>query len=182
MPKYKTPLMLLHMLAAAGREAAWREEKYDADVREWYERGDGRSSSRGGKGYRYPRCIHGANLWVDHDIACGTCESGVTLREIHLADAANDYAEFMRRTEAIKALTAMGYGRDGVDTDAIKPLNEWAWMPVAYGWDQAMAHTLDRQTRMGAWRAAFTDTTPAPIAPDMDATEAQAAYDDHWRI
>jgi len=75
-----------------------RVADYAAEVADWYENGDGRSPewveaetqpwfdaesddpSRmvniGGQGYRFPTCIHGASLWVDHDIPCGACEMG----------------------------------------------------------------------------------------------------------
>lgn len=29
------------------------------------------------EGYRAPHCIHGADMWVDYDCACGACEAGV---------------------------------------------------------------------------------------------------------
>ena len=56
------------------REARARREAYEAEVRDWYENGDGRPRSEGGKGFTFPTCIHGRDLWVDHDIPCGACE------------------------------------------------------------------------------------------------------------
>lgn len=53
-----------------------RHADYLAEVAAWYETGDGRSVADGGRGYCYPYCIHGASLWVDHDIPCGACEMG----------------------------------------------------------------------------------------------------------
>jgi hypothetical protein len=74
---------------------------YDAEVEDWYTNGDGASPkwveagtqdwfvgvehddpSRlvniGGKGYRFPHCIHGMSLWTDYDNICGGCEDSLT--------------------------------------------------------------------------------------------------------
>lgn len=48
-------------------------------------------------------CIHGANLWVDHDIPCGACEAGYDDREIALMEAGEAFRDWMRRMDAYRA-------------------------------------------------------------------------------
>lgn len=54
-------------------------QRYEDDVDDWYRNGDGRPSSEGGRGYRYPECIHGMSLWTDYDNICGGCEASLTV-------------------------------------------------------------------------------------------------------
>jgi len=79
--------------ARALREAIASDEAYEADVRDWYENGNGRSPSWvdeydangdlyrhnvGGLGYTFPYCKHGMSLWTDYDNICGGCEDGAS--------------------------------------------------------------------------------------------------------
>jgi hypothetical protein len=88
---------------AARKVVLDRIAEYDADVREWYVSGDGaapdwqragdqpwfsadfdnpdRMINMGGKGYRYPVCIHGTDLTTDYDNICGGCEEGATVAQ-----------------------------------------------------------------------------------------------------
>lgn len=192
MGKYKQDLLLLWLLAAARVEADYREERHETRVREWYERGDGRSPryvedpdghgrvNVGGKGYRYPNCIHGANLCVDHDIPCGTCESGATMRELYMIEVCDNYREHEKRRDAVKVLTDMGYG-EGQHPETVKALTEWAWAPVAYDFDQAMTQRHERSVRREGWMRMVRSTeAPVPMAPSFEDREAQAHYDDTW--
>lgn len=69
-------------------------DQYEADVKDWYENGEGadpdwRTESddeghvwrwnAGGLGHRYPRCIHGTDLTTDYDNICGGCEDPMTV-------------------------------------------------------------------------------------------------------
>lgn len=79
--------------AAKAAVQKWRDE-YDAEVTEWYENGDGKppewvpamdGTSRmvnvGGRGYRFPSCIHGMSLWTDYDNICGGCEDSLSVAQ-----------------------------------------------------------------------------------------------------
>ena len=44
------------------------------------------------KGMIPERCVHGAYLWVDHDIPCGACEEGDNPANV-TPEVARDYAE-----------------------------------------------------------------------------------------
>jgi hypothetical protein len=88
---------------AARKVVLDRIAEYDADVREWYESGDGaapdwqragdqswfsefdnpdRMVNLGGKSYRYPVCIHGTDLTTDYDNICGGCEASLTVPQM----------------------------------------------------------------------------------------------------
>lgn len=88
---------------AARKTVLDRIAEYDADVKAWYEEGDGmapnwqragdqpwfdaewdnpeRMVNMGGKNYRYPVCIHGTDLTTDYDNICGGCEAGLSVAE-----------------------------------------------------------------------------------------------------
>jgi hypothetical protein len=66
-----------------------------------------------GTGYRPARCIHGASLWVDHDIPCGRCEDGdghydyLRVASEAISDARMLIAEHERRKAAYWAVHAV---------------------------------------------------------------------------
>lgn len=191
MPKHKQDLLLLWLLAAARVEADHHVERHEARERDWYLNGDGRSPryvdtehgrvNVGGKGHRYPTCIHGRNVCVDYDIPCGTCESGDTMRELFMAEVYENYRVHVKRRDMVKAITELGYG-EGQHPDTVKPLSEWAWQPISYDFDQAMAQRHERSVRKEGWMRMVRSTdTPAPMPPSFEDREAQAHYDDTWR-
>lgn len=65
-----------HFYRAALRRLREVEAAYEIEVRDWYENGDGRPTSEGGRGYAFPHCIHGTSRWTDYDNICGGCEDG----------------------------------------------------------------------------------------------------------
>lgn len=130
-------LMTLNLARHVLAEIRKREAEYEADVRDWYENGDGRSPqwvqtehgqvNVGGKGYRYPRCIHGRSLWVDHDIPCGTCEMGeqrATSVAVH--EAAFAVNERKRRLAWLAEMPS----RDEMPEATRLALGTWASCPV----------------------------------------------------
>lgn len=70
-------------------------EAYEAEVRDWYENGDGRPSSEGGRGYTFPHCIHGASRWTDYDNICGGCEDGYGPVALAISEARTDWLRFV---------------------------------------------------------------------------------------
>lgn len=118
---------------AALTELRSRNEAYEAEVKDWYENGDGRSPhwvtdletgqrwNEGGQGYRFPTCIHGANLWVDHDIPCGYCEMGESDISIAQGNARERFARFNSRWDWVtKAPADLAY-------ETRNELFEWAY-------------------------------------------------------
>lgn len=110
------------------------QAEYEEAVREWYSRGDGRpyklhtfvegdevyQTNVGGHGWRFPECIHGRSLWVDHDIPCGECEAGYTLYEMALSRAHAHVTEYERRLDV--TLTA---SRAKVPDSVHRALVDW---------------------------------------------------------
>lgn len=125
---------------ALQRVKALRQHRaaYEAEVREWYTSGDGRSPkwrtepdgriwNAGGRGYAFPTCIHGRSLWVDHDIPCGACEDGPdNLYEVAWYTTVRDVAEYLRRTRAVTQARDAGVPVDPNAYDwALVPLENW---------------------------------------------------------
>jgi hypothetical protein len=88
------------------------------------------------KGYRPHYCIHGTNLWVEWDCACGACENG--------EDTYWDYATYLRRSldEAKAAFDTMhervmkviDLQNEGAPID-LKVWSEWIHKPLtSRGW------------------------------------------------
>ena len=109
--------------------------EYDEEVDAWYRSGDGRSpkwhtfvegdevwqENVGGKGYRFPACIHGRSLWVDHDIPCGICEDGLTVYQEALYAGHRDANEYLNRMSVVQ------YAADQRVPESIRDdLTEWA--------------------------------------------------------
>jgi hypothetical protein len=82
------------------------EAQYEADVKDWYENGDGRPTSEGGRGYRYPECIHGSSLWTDYDNICGPCELGATAVALAIGEARTRWLTFVGVYEWMSATPA----------------------------------------------------------------------------
>lgn len=76
-----------------------RRAQYNAEVNEWYTEGDGRSVESGGRGYRFPECIHGRSLWTDYDIACWECEDCLTDIQVAQDYARSQYKKYCARVE-----------------------------------------------------------------------------------
>lgn len=132
-------LAALHYLRRLKRKRA----EYEEEVRAWYASGDGRSPNwrveftedgepyqwnAGGRGYRFPACIHGTSLWTDYDNICGPCEDGYTDYQLALMCAHADWNAWTKRCEAIRALTSSGAPHHLVD-----PLWEWAAAALPFG-------------------------------------------------
>lgn len=92
---------------------------YEADVADWYENGDGRSSSEGGKGYRYPHCRHGVRTWVDYDCACWACEDGLNDFDMARGRAREAWLRFVARWDWL--MSAPG----DIPADARKSITDW---------------------------------------------------------
>ena len=108
--------------------------EFEADWSRWYRDGDGRPTSEGGKGYRYPySCIHGASAYTDYDNICGPCEGGYAHWDYarELADAYRDAVwAFSQRDERYSSVSnVVGNGR--VPFDIRVALAEWALAPVS---------------------------------------------------
>lgn len=101
----------------------WRDD-YDAAVKEWYETGDGSPSAEGGRGHRYPECIHGSSLWTDYDNICGGCEDGEDdyLRALRIAERVS------RNLNERTAWTS--YRPTDLPHDLAVALIEWAFAPL----------------------------------------------------
>lgn len=83
--------------------------EYDEECERWHK-----------QGYRPHYCIHGTNLWVDYDCACGWCEMGVTDQELALGWARENVAAFEARLKAVRDLCGTGLPREMAE-----PL--WGW-------------------------------------------------------
>lgn len=111
-------------------------EAYQESVDDWYRNGDGRPTTHGGRGYRYPECIHGASLWTDYDIPCGACENGEGywdyLRE--LADckyaAQRAFDEFQRRMTLIVQVTTELHNGGAPFVIKYAETDEWLIEPI----------------------------------------------------
>lgn len=99
---------------AALQEALKYRADYEAEVKDWYENGDGRpvvwatlddgthrQVNIGGKGHTFPHCIHGTSLWTDYDNICGGCESGETPIEYAIVRGREQFLRFNQRWEWI---------------------------------------------------------------------------------
>lgn len=102
---------------AAIKVVQGRRDAYEADVKDWYENGEGadpdwRTESddeghewrwnAGGLGHTYPRCIHGTSLWTDYDNICGGCEDPMTVLQ-EASYLARDWCDrYQRRAEWVK--------------------------------------------------------------------------------
>lgn len=84
-----------HFYRAALRGLNAADAAYEAEVRDWYENGDGRPVSEGGYGYTFPQCKHGSNLWTDYDNICGGCEDGSSNVELAIVEARTRYLTFV---------------------------------------------------------------------------------------
>lgn len=109
--------------------------EYDEEVDAWYRSGDGRSpkwhtfiegdnvwqENVGGKGYRFPSCIHGTSLWTDYDNICGPCEDSLTVYQEALYAGHRDAQEYLNRASVWQ------YAKDqNVPDDICDQLFAWA--------------------------------------------------------
>ena len=111
----RTALALKHLKRLKAQRLAYEEE-----VDAWYRSGDGRSPNwrtevdgetgevyqwnAGGRGYRFPECIHGSSLWTDYDNICGPCEDGLSEYDIALRLAHDDWHTFEQRMAVVRQL------------------------------------------------------------------------------
>jgi hypothetical protein len=99
--------------------------------RQEYAEHDAYIASFAGTGYRPERCIHGRNLWVDHDIPCGYCEEGEGEYDFQrvasdaIADAKMLVKEHRHRRAAYEAVYAVDASYAGLGD-----LLAWACEPV----------------------------------------------------
>lgn len=77
------------------------------------------------KGWRHHYCFHGANMWVDHDCACGRCESSEPDEHTSLEDAREWFNEWY-----------------GTNYEADHLL--WKFESMAWGGDQAEVIKIHR--------------------------------------
>lgn len=100
-----------HFFRAALRRLNAADAAYEAEVRDWYENGDGRPAkwetvldnkgypvgqeNVGGLGYAFPTCKHGTSLWVDYDNICGGCEDGSSNVELAITEGRTRYLTFV---------------------------------------------------------------------------------------
>lgn len=120
-------VMRQHIALALLRTSRNRYAEYDAEVEAWHRDPETRK-------YRFPTCIHGNSLWVDHDIPCGACEDGDGrwdyLRELGYAweEANTRVDEYHERWEHIRPL------RDaGAPKEPCKALMDWMWDRLMQG-------------------------------------------------
>lgn len=83
-----------------------------------------------GTKYRPQRCVHGANLWVDHDIPCGRCEEGESHFDylIHGAQALGDAMALMSEVHKRRAMVLDLFA---MDAPLHPDLFSWASAPVS---------------------------------------------------
>lgn len=121
-----------------------RRADYDAEVADWYESGDGRERhyvehevtwtmpdgelvhdvrhvNVGGKGYRFPHCIHGTSLWTDYDNICGGCEESLTELQEARGYARERWLRFIDRWDWANAAPG------DLDYDTRTDLLKWAY-------------------------------------------------------
>lgn len=104
---------------------------YEADVRDWYENGDGRSPdwqtdineegevyqwNAGGRGYSYPYCPHGMSRWTDYDNICGGCEDSLSAIKRAQALARSALCEYERRFEVFRVASIARVPQDVRDS------------------------------------------------------------------
>ena len=98
------------------QEALQARADYEAEVRDWYENGDGQAPdwrtesddeghtwrwNAGGLGHAFPHCIHGSSLVTDYDNICGGCEEGETPIQGAIVRARESFLRFNSRWEWI---------------------------------------------------------------------------------
>lgn len=98
----------LHLAELRAEYAAW-----EAECARYHE-----------QGFNPHYCVHGANLWVDYDIPCGTCEQGATLEEQALALAQYQWAQFAER------MAWLNKRPEGLDHVQVGTLVDWAMKPI----------------------------------------------------
>lgn len=109
---------------AALQRALKARADYAADVRDWYENGDGRPAkwvevwtetdtgpwpeqvNEGGKGHTYPSCPHGMSYWTDYDNICGGCEDGQTAIQEAIVAAREAFLRFNKAWEWMQSAPA----------------------------------------------------------------------------
>lgn len=134
--RYATHPLLLSLARQALREVKAHREAYDEEVDAWYRSGDGRSPkwrtevtpdgddvyqwNAGGRGYRFPACIHGTDLCTDYDNICGPCEDSLTVYEEALNLAHTRFRDYKDRMVAYRAAKAAQ-----APTEVMEPLGKW---------------------------------------------------------
>lgn len=114
----RTPAVYRHFFMAALIDVRKAKADYEAEVKDWYENGDGRAPdwrtesddegntwryNAGGLGYAFPHCIHGSSLWTDYDNICPGCED--SLSDLAMASIAARQA-FIRFNDMFDWVTA----------------------------------------------------------------------------
>ena len=79
-------------------------------------------------GYRPQTCIHGAYMWVDYDIPCGTCESEgrnwlPSIHQVAVSHAREALAECDRRYALIRPIM---FDKERPDDDVLDKMIDWA--------------------------------------------------------
>lgn len=142
--RYTTPSLVLLMAKSALRNLRTSKLEYDEAVDAWYRSGPGRSpkwhtfvegdevwtENVGGKGYRFPECIHGKSYWTDYDNICGGCEDGSTLYEQALGTAWGLYREYLTRQEVYRVAV-----KAKAPEEVTRPIGDWVWEHVSYLFD-----------------------------------------------
>jgi hypothetical protein len=121
---------------AALQEANQRVADYEAELKDWYENGDGRPVrmvehsdsdsgviyhiNEGGHGHTFPVCIHGTSLWTDYDNICAGCEEGETPIQYAIVRGREQWLRFNDRWDWVTSAPG------DLDNDVRNGLFEWA--------------------------------------------------------
>lgn len=126
---------ILRVAVARLRGLRKERQDYDDEVAEWYSRGNGRSPkwvaagtqpwfdpeihdpfrwvNVGGRGHRFPYCIHGVKF-TEYDVDCGACEEGTDIRWIAHAYAWNAVKDMYERTDLMMQMINLHAPREAV--------------------------------------------------------------------
>lgn len=116
-----------HFYKAAIRQIEAWEQAYDAEVAAWYETGDGRPTSEGGRGHTFPHCIHGSSRWTDYDNICGGCEDSATKLQSAQEIAREGFLRFNDRFEWLQSAPG------DLPHDIRRTITDWAFQAFPKG-------------------------------------------------
>lgn len=76
------------------------------------------------RGYRPHYCIHGTNMWVDYDCACGACEEGLTAWDMAERSAWARHARYLHVLDQFSTV-ARSHEREPVPTYVTDAYVQW---------------------------------------------------------
>lgn len=119
--------------------------------REMFERYEEACEEYHRQGLRPHYCIHGTNLWVDWDCACGACENSEdsywdyqTYLRRSLDEAKAAFEELNNRISKLIELQKMGAPINLMDFNKwiAEPLTRFGWVPVSERGPRDLSHLV----------------------------------------